>query len=166
MTQQTELLHPKVNEAIARYGINAEAMACDPNLADTAAFLANYDFTADNTANTIVGIAKSNPPKYACCVVLANSKVDINKRFSELVEVKRCSFASGEQTLELTGMEIGGVTPVGLPDDMPVYVDAAIMAIPRVLVGGGNRSSKLILAPEELKKIPQVQIIEGLGIPR
>lgn len=166
MTQQTDLLHPKVSEAIKKYGINAEAMACDPSLADTASFLEHYGFTADNTCNAILGIGKSNPPKYACCVVLANSKVDINKKFSELIQVKRVSFASGEQTLELTGMEIGGVTAVGLPYDMPIFIDAEVMRVPQVVLGGGNRSSKLLIDPHELKKIPQVQIIEGLGIPR
>jgi prolyl-tRNA editing enzyme YbaK/EbsC (Cys-tRNA(Pro) deacylase) len=159
------MLHPKVTEAIEQYGLDAEAVACDPSFADTAAFLEKYGFAAEDTCNSIVGIAKSDPPKYACCVVLANSKVDINKTFSRTIGVKKCSFASGEQTLDLTGMEIGGVTPVGL-GEMPIYVDAAVMQRPRVLLGGGNRSSKLLLNPAELKKIPHVQIIEGLGIPR
>lgn len=159
------MLHPKVTEALNQYGIDAEGMECDPSFADTAAFLEKYGFTADETCNAIVGIGKGEPPKYACCVVLANSKVDINKRFSQLVGVKRCSFASGDQTLALTGMEIGGVTPVGLPE-MPVYIDSQIMACERIVLGGGNRTSKLLLNPAELKKIPHVQIIEGLGIPR
>lgn len=159
------MLHPKVTEALTQYGIQGEGMECDPSFADTASFLEKYGFTAEETCNAIVGIGKSDPPKYACCVVLANSKVDINKKFSQLIGVKRCSFASGEQTLELTGMEIGGVTPVGLPE-MPVFIDSQIMECERIVLGGGNRTSKLLIAPAELKKIPHVQIIDGLGIPR
>jgi prolyl-tRNA editing enzyme YbaK/EbsC (Cys-tRNA(Pro) deacylase) len=159
------MLHPKVTEALSQYGIAAESMACDPSFADTASFLEKYGFTAEETCNAIIGIGKSDPPKYACCVVLANSKVDINKKFSQLIEVKRCSFASGDQTLELTGMEIGGVTPIGLPE-MPIYIDSAVMENKRVVLGGGNRTSKILVDPSELKKLPGMHIIEGLGIPR
>lgn len=159
------MLHPKVTEALNQHGLTGEAMACDPSFADTASFLEKYGFTADETCNAIIGIGKSDPPKYACCVVLSNSKVDINKKFSQIIGVKRCAFASADQTLELTGMEIGGVTPVGLPP-MPVYIDAAVMNNNRVVLGGGNRTSKLLIDPAELKKIPDVHIIEGLGIPR
>lgn len=159
------MLHPNVTEALKQHGLTGEAMACDPSFADTASFLEKYGFTADETCNAIIGIGKSDPPKYACCVVLASSKVDINKKFSQLIGVKRCSFASADQTLELTGMEIGGVSPVGLPA-MPVYIDAAVMNNKRVVLGGGNRTSKLLIDPAELQKIPDVHIIEGLGIPR
>lgn len=166
MTNNTQILHPRVSNALSKYGIQTDVLECDPQLADTAAFCEHYGFTADETCNAILVIAKSTPPKYACCVVLAKSKVDVNKKVSELLQVKRLSFAAGEQTKELTGMEIGGVTPVGLPDDMPIFLDAALFNNEKVVLGGGNRSSKLVINPAELRKIPTVQVIEGLGIPR
>ncbi len=159
------LLDPAVATALEKYQINFEEMDCDPNLADTAAFLENYGFSAEQTCNAIVVIGKAEPIKFVCCVIPSTCKLDVNKKVSQLIGIKRCSFASAEQTIELTGMKVGGVTPVGLPD-MPIYVDAAIMSNEKIVLGGGNRTSKLLLHPDELKKIPQVQIIESLGLPR
>ncbi len=165
MTNEISILHPLVSETLERYGIAHEAIACDPGLADTTAFCEAYGFTAGETCNAIIAAGKATPTKYACCVVLANCKVDVNKKVCELLEVKKCSFASGDQTLEVSGMQIGGVTPVGLPD-MPIYIDSAVLQNRRVVLGGGNRSSKLLVDPADLRKIPSVQVIEGLGLPR
>jgi len=82
-----------------------------------------------------------------------------------LMEVSRASFASPDDTREVTGMMIGGVTPFALPDDMPIYVDQQILALDSVILGSGSRSSKLSMAPEELKKTPNLQFIEGLAMP-
>jgi prolyl-tRNA editing enzyme YbaK/EbsC (Cys-tRNA(Pro) deacylase) len=80
-----------------------------------------------------------------------------------LLDVKRCSFATGEQTLQLTGMQIGGVTPFGLPE-MPIYFDSRIMENEKIVLGGGNRTSKVLMNPAELHKLPNVQVVEGLGV--
>lgn len=138
-------------------------MQCDPNLADTAAFCEHYNFKPEETCNAIIAASKTDPVKHACCVVLSDSKVDINKRVCQLLEVKRCSFATGEQTLQLTGMQIGGVTPFGLPE-MPIYIDSRIMDNQRVVLGGGNRTTKVLINPEELTKMPNLHIVENLGI--
>lgn len=165
MTNLVSALHEKVAEALASYGLNFEVMECDPQFADTAAFCEHYKLPPEQTCNAIIGAAKSQPVKYACCVILSTCKLDVNKKLCQLIEAKRSSFASAELTLELTGMEIGGVTPVGLPE-MPIFVDASVMQNERIVLGGGNRSSKLLLNPSELMKIPQVTVVEGLGIPR
>jgi prolyl-tRNA editing enzyme YbaK/EbsC (Cys-tRNA(Pro) deacylase) len=140
-------------------------MECDPDLADTAAFCQHYKIAPEQTCNAIVVVGKSNPVKYACCVVLATCKLDVNKAVSQLLEVKRCSFATGEQTIETTGMQIGGVTPVGV-DSMPVYIDSAVLQNEKVVLGGGNRSTKLLVKPSELSKLANIQFVDGIGIPR
>jgi len=95
--------------------------------------------------------------------VLPTTKLDVNKCVRLLMGSK-LSFASAEQTLALTSMQIGGVVAVGLPDDVPVYIDDAVFALPEVLMGGGNRSSKLALGPEELLKMPQALRVQHLGV--
>lgn len=165
MSCEPNILHPSVKAGLERYGISCTTLACDPTLADTAAFCAHYGFASDRAANSIVVVSKTSPPKYACCLVLATCKLDVNKKVSELLGAKRCSFASADQTIELTGMEIGGVTPIGLPD-MPIYIDQLIMTREEVVIGGGNRSSKLVLCPSELRKVANVEIIDALGIPK
>ena len=160
------LLHPAVAAGLAAHGLSYEVLACPPELADTAEFSAHYGFSLDEAANAIlVASRKVEPPVHALCVVLGSSRLDVNHAVRDLLGVKRVSFADAETTIAVTGMMIGGVTAPGV-DSVPVYVDAAVMAQPRVVMGGGNRSSKLLLAPAELLKLPSVTVVEGLALPR
>lgn len=156
----------KTQASLDQAGLKYRVLDCDPVLADTAAFCEHYHFRLSQSANAIIVVGKADPIVFACCIVLATTKLDVNKTVCKLLGVKRASFASGEQTKELTGMEIGGVTPFGIPDGIRVFVDAAVLGQAEVVMGGGNRSSKLILDPEELRRLPGAQIIEGLAKPK
>lgn len=161
-----ELLDPRVRAALHAHGVAYQVLACDPDLADTAAFCEHYGFALEQAANTIlVASKKVDPPRYAACVVLGTTRLDVNHRVSELLEVKRLSFADAEVTRELTGMMIGGVTAFGI-EGLPIYVDAAVMEQEQVVMGGGNRSSKLLIAPAELRRLPDGQVVQGLAIAR
>lgn len=160
------ILLGKVQAALDVLGLQYKVLDCDPALADTAQFCAAYNFRLNQSANAIIVAGKGAEPKFCCCVVLATTRLDVNKTVCKLLGVRKASFASSEQTRELTGMEIGGVTPFGLPEDLPIYVDAAVMEQQEVVTGGGNRSSKIILNPDELKKVPTVQIVAGLAKPK
>jgi prolyl-tRNA editing enzyme YbaK/EbsC (Cys-tRNA(Pro) deacylase) len=141
-----------------------ELFACDPALADTAAFCAAYGFAPDDSANTILVVGKGDPPVYAACVVLATHRLDVNRvvkrRFG-----RKASFASPDETSELTGMAIGGVTAFGLPDGLPLWVDAAVMGRERIVLGGGSRSWKVIAPPTILLTLPNVEVVDGLAAP-
>ena len=157
------MLDPLVQRAVLSNDLVYKVLACDPDLADTAAFCAHYGFVLVQAANTIlVASRKVAPPKYAVCVVLATTRLDVNKKVSELLAVKRLSFADEATTMNLTGMMIGGVTAFGI-DDLPIYVDSAVIDQVQVVMGGGNRSSKLLLNPSELIKLPNVVVVEGLA---
>jgi prolyl-tRNA editing enzyme YbaK/EbsC (Cys-tRNA(Pro) deacylase) len=153
----------KTQDALGRAGLTYKVMDCDPALADTAAFCEHYGFTLSQSANAILVAGKADPTKYACCVVLATHKLDVNKAVCKKLDVKRASFAGGDVTQELSGMEIGGVTPFGLPETIPILVDAAVLAQPEVVMGGGNRSTKVVLNPQELKRFPGVEIVQDLA---
>lgn len=157
---------PVVQRALLSHVVAHEVLPCDPELADTAAFCAHYGFALEQAANTIlVASKKITPPKHAVCVVLGTTRLDVNKKVSELLAVKRLSFADAETTVDLTGMMIGGVTAFGI-DDLPIYVDAAVMDQALVVMGGGNRSSKLLLNPHELIKLPNVVVVQDLAKPK
>ncbi|MBK9740711.1 MAG: hypothetical protein IPO93_14705 [Actinobacteria bacterium] len=165
MSDPLGLLHPIVRSALQRHGVLYEVLACDPDLADTAAFCEHYGFALEQAANTIVVASKKvDPPKYAVCVVLGTTRLDVNTKVSELLGVKRLSFADQETTMSLTGMLIGGVTPFGI-DALPVYVDRAVTDQGQVVMGGGNRSSKLLIDPRELVKLPTASIVGDLARP-
>lgn len=156
-------LMDRVEAALDAHGLIYKVLECDPELADTAQFCEAYNFRLDQSANAIIVVGKGAEPKFCCCVVLATTRLDVNKAVCKQLGVKKASFASADQTKELTGMEIGGVTPFGLPKDLPIYVDAAVMRQKEVVTGGGNRSSKTVLDPLELKKVPNLQVVEGLA---
>lgn len=142
-----------------------ELFACDPALADTAAFCAAYGFALEDSANTIIVAGKSTPPIYAACVVLATHRLDVNRAVRSRLGTRKASFASPEETRDVTGHEIGGVTVFGLPAGLPVLVDAAVMARDRIVLGGGSRSWKVLAPPSILRGLDGVEVVEGLARP-
>ena len=156
-------LHPLVEEAITQYGIAYQVLPCLPEFADTAAFCEHYGFSLDQSANTIlVASRKVEPTRYAVCVVLGVTRLDVNQKVCELLDVKRASFADADMTIERTGMMIGGVTAIGVLD-IPIYVDSVVMQRQEVVMGGGNRTSKLLINPQELLKLPHIIVVDNLA---
>jgi prolyl-tRNA editing enzyme YbaK/EbsC (Cys-tRNA(Pro) deacylase) len=152
-----------LNALLARLGAPYELLACDPALADTAAFCAAYGYSPGDSANTIVVVGKSDPPHYAACVVLATTRLDVNRAVRARMGVKRTSFASFDEARALTGMELGGVTVFGLPADLPIWVDRRVMDRAEIILGGGSRSWKVKAAPAILLALPGVEVVDGLA---
>lgn len=155
----------RLEAILAPLDVPYELFACDPALADTAAFCAHYGFDLADSANTIVVVGKSEPRQYAACVVPATHRLDVNRAVRARFGRGKASFASAEETRERTGMAIGGVTPFGLPGSLPVWVDAAVMERPSVVLGGGSRSWKVVAPPEILLRLPATEVVEGLASP-
>lgn len=149
-------------EILESLGIEYEIVACDPALADTAQFCEAYGYALEESANTIVVVGKSDPPVYAACVVLATTRLDVNKLVKKRLGVRGASFARGDDIERLTGMAIGGVTPFGLPSDLPLWVDSRVMERTRIILGGGSRDRKVLARPEILAALGGV-VVEGLA---
>lgn len=164
MTDAT-ILHDRVRATLDGAGIAYEVLACAPELADTAEFCAHYGIAAEEACNAIVVAVKTTPRRYLACLVRADTRLDVNRKVAAIAGTKKLSFASGEETAGLTGMLIGGVTVAGLAPEIPIYVDERVMEQPRVIIGGGNRSSKARLAPAELLKLPNAGVAD-IAIPR
>jgi len=143
-------------------GVEYEILACDPALADTADFCAAYGYSLEDSANTIVVAGKADPPVHAACVVLATTRLDVNKVVRKRLGVRGASFARSEDTERLTGMSIGGVTPIGLPPDLPLWVDGRVMERPRIILGGGSRDRKVLASPRILIALGGV-VVDGLA---
>lgn len=153
----------RVRSQLTQLGIAYTEIACDPELADTAAFCAHYGYPLEMSANTIVVAARKEPGIACACIVLATQRLDVNHTVCSLLGVRKASFAPAELTRKLTGMLIGGVTPFGLPPELPVYIDPAVMERDVVIVGGGSRSLKLQLSPAGLVALPQAKVVPGLA---
>lgn len=166
MSDPDRLLHASTRDALDRRGLEYEVMPCDPALADTAAFVKAYGVPPERSANTIVVASKGAEPTYAACVLLATTSLDVNNVVRRIMGVRKASFAGADPVRELTGMEIGGVTPFGLPPELPVLVDQRVMEPDWIVLGGGNRSSKLRIAPSVLTALPSVRVIERLAFVR
>lgn len=137
----------------------------DPDLADTASFCAHYGYGLDVSANAILVASRRPEGRDAVCVVLATTRLDVNHRVRPILGVRKASFADADATRDRTGMEIGGVTPFGLPEGLPVLIDERVMTLERCVVGGGSRSIKIDVDPEVFHRLPGARVVDRLAIP-
>jgi prolyl-tRNA editing enzyme YbaK/EbsC (Cys-tRNA(Pro) deacylase) len=164
-----DLLAPSVASALAelagKLAIDAIGVAeIDPALADTAAFCERYEVAPNDSANCVVVAGRRDgAARFAACMVLATTRADVNGLVKRELDVRKASFAPMEMAVELTGMEYGGITPIGLPADWPIYVDEAVAATPRVVIGSGVRRSKLTLPGAALADLPGAVVLAALG---
>src|SRR5262245_28441707 len=152
-----------VAAAVEKLGAPFELIEIDPAYADTAAFCEKYGYPVDRSCNTIIVASKKEPRKFVACVVLAHTRLDVNKRVTKLMGVPKASFASAEEMMSLTGMQVGGVTPFALPAGMPLYIDDRITTLDWVILGGGGRRLKVKISPEVFPKLG-AEVVSGLGI--
>jgi len=148
---------------------DVDVVDCDPALADTVAFCAAYGYDLDDSANAIVVVGKPSgagaEPTYVACVVLASTRLDVNRVVRKRLGVKKASFAPADVTAEITGMAIGGVTPFALPDGLPLWIDARVMDRRRIVVGGGSRAAKVVGPPAMLLTVPGAAVVDDLAQP-
>jgi prolyl-tRNA editing enzyme YbaK/EbsC (Cys-tRNA(Pro) deacylase) len=156
-------IDPSVLESMQELGIEFEEMDCDPDLADTAQFCDAYGIPLEKSANTIVVASRRPEGHYVACLVLATTRLDVNGLVRQRMGVKKASFANAEQTKELTGMEIGGVTVFGLPDTVPTWIDARVMDCDWVVIGAGSRTAKIRIDPRQLQGLEGYEIVPDLG---
>ena len=155
---------PAVIEFLLASGLDHEVMPCDPELADTAVFCEHYGHPLEDSVNTIVVKAKTGGERFAACALLAHTRLDVNRCVRKRLASRRVSFASAEETARVTGMTIGGVTPIGLPADLPLWVDARIMGRSEIILGGGTRHSKIRISPSIFDLTSGAEIVEGLAL--
>ena len=154
---------PEIRIFLEQAGLSFEVWPCDPELADTAVFCEHYGVALENSANAILVRAKTGAEKFVLCVLLATDRLNTNHTVRKKMGARKVSFASADETREITGMEIGGVTPLALADDLPIWVDDAVMQCEYIVLGGGNRSCKLKVDPRVLIQQPTTEIVSGLA---
>ncbi|MEV0132265.1 YbaK/EbsC family protein [Dactylosporangium sp. NPDC050688] len=136
----------------------------DPTLADTAEFCTAYDVGLDQSANCVVVAGKRDGAvRYAACVILATTRADVNGVVRKRLDVRKASFAPMDDAVSLTGMEYGGITPIGLPPDWPVLIDSRVVDVPLVIVGSGLRRSKIVLPGAALTRLVAAEVITDLA---
>jgi prolyl-tRNA editing enzyme YbaK/EbsC (Cys-tRNA(Pro) deacylase) len=163
MTPDQPQLDERVRLALEATGLPYEVLPCEEHLADTETFSKHYGFPMDNNANTILVASKRGPKRYSACVLLATTSLDVNNAVKRQMGVSKASFANAETTAELTGMRIGGVTAFGLPEDVQVLVDARVMERDWIILGGGNRTSKVKASPAILQHAPGMTVVPDLA---
>ena len=154
-----ELLAEPVRDALG--SIPAYAAAIDPGLADTAAFCAEYDVPMAASANCVIVHGKrAGESTYAAVMVLATDRADVNGVIRKHLGVRKISFAAQDDAVSSTGMEYGGITPIGLPAEWPVLVDEAVVEAGLVVIGSGVRASKLVMDGADLAKLPTAEVLK------
>jgi prolyl-tRNA editing enzyme YbaK/EbsC (Cys-tRNA(Pro) deacylase) len=161
-----ELLAPSVYQALQDWPGTAEiaVVEIDPAYADTAAMSEKYDVPMAAGANCVVVMGKrEGEERLAACVVRADTRADVNNLVKRTLDVRKASFLSMERAVEESGMEYGGITPVGLPDAWRILVDEACLDIPAAIIGSGVRRSKLLVPGHLLGDLPRAEVLTGLG---
>ena len=158
--EHPELLAPPVASAIAAASLDCRVAAIDPDLADTAAFCAAYAVPLQASANCVVVAGRRGETStMAACMVLATDRADVNKTVRKHLDVRKISFASMDEAVSRTGMEYGGITPVGLPEGWPILVDEAAVRPEWVVIGSGTRAGKLAVRGEDLARLPGAEVL-------
>ncbi len=169
--ERPDLLAPAVSQALTGLAgvlpaADVTVAEIDPGLADTAAFCEKYQVGLEESANcVVVSGRRGGDTRFAACMVLATTRADVTGVARRELDVRKASFAPQPVAVAETGMEYGGITPVGLPAGWPILVDAAVAAAPRVVIGTGVRRSKLVLPGAALGRLPGAQVIDGLARP-
>jgi prolyl-tRNA editing enzyme YbaK/EbsC (Cys-tRNA(Pro) deacylase) len=162
-----DLLAAAVVSALQSWPAHAgevEVAPIDPDLADTAAFCAAYDVGLDASANCVVIAGKREGEiRYAACLVLATTRADVNGTVRRFLNVRKASFAPMDSAVAETGMEYGGITPIGLPKDWPILIDSRVITVPQVIIGSGLRRSKIVLPGQALADLPGAEVLTDLA---
>ena len=139
---------PKIRKFLESTKLEFEVMDCNPEFADTKIFCKEYGINLNDSVNAIIVKTKTGTLKYAACALLATTRLDINKTIRKRLEARKVSFADIEETMKLTSMNIGGITPLAFPPILPLWVDSKVMQRKTIVLGGGNRSSKIKISPK------------------
>lgn len=146
------------------HAADVRAAPIDPELADTAAFCEEYGVDMADSANCVVIAGRrGDTTRYAACMVLATTRADVNGVVRRRLDARKASFAPMEDAVTFTGMEYGGITPIGLPAPWPIYIDAAVLARDVVVIGSGLRRSKIALPSAALAELPNAEVVAGLA---
>lgn len=160
LAEHTDLVATPVAEA-AHLAPDARVAEVDPELADTAAFCEAYDVAPEASANCVVVLGRrGDTSTYAAVMVLATDRADINKTVRKHLGVRKVSFADQAEAERLTGMTQGGITPIGLPSDWVILVDEGVVAAGPVVIGGGVRSSKILVDGATLAALPNAEVLD------
>ncbi|QBI20926.1 hypothetical protein ER308_15980 [Egibacter rhizosphaerae] len=155
----------RVRDRLEQLGVDHELLWIDPTHAATADFCREYGEDPDAAGNCIAVIGKAAEPVYGACVVRATRRLDVNRRVKRLLGTRKASFAAADDTRARTGMAPDGVTPFGLPEGWPVYLDAGLLEHARIVVGGGSRRLKVVVGPDGLRALPGAEVIDDLVLP-
>ena len=164
MTDSHSSSTSSVLKTVNNLGFPYEVIEIDPALADTHLFCENYGFPMKQSGNTIIVASKKEPKLFVACVILATTRLDVNKCVRKLMGVSKVSFASAKEMELITGMEVGGVTPFSLPEEIKLFVDSKIMQLSWLILGGGGRDKKIKISPEVFKKLG-AEIVDNLALP-
>lgn len=167
--ERPDLLAPPVERALRELdGLDGEAKVAeiDPELADTAAFCERYGVALEESANcVIVAARRGGETRHAAVLVQASTRADVNGAVRRHLGARKASFAPREEAVGLTGMEYGGITPIGLPTAWPILIDARVTATPYVVVGSGVRHGKIVIPGRALELLPGAEVVDGLARP-
>ncbi len=153
-------LHETVDEIYNANLDTLEVFECKDEFSDTQSFCDNYGYKIEDSCNAILIKSKKPEEFYSLFCVLGSSRLDVNHKAKSLMESKKVSFASKEEAEKVTNQIYGGISPLGLPSEIKIFIDKEVLKREKIFIGAGNRVSKFFLKPESLVELTQGKIEE------
>jgi len=137
-----------------------EMFECLDEFSDTENFCNHYGFDIEDSCNAILIKAKKPEEFYAMFCLLGANRLDVNHKAKEAMGAKRVSFASRDEAELVTEQIYGGISPLGLPENIKVFIDKNVIEREKLFIGAGNRVSKFFLSPETLIKLSRAEVLD------
>lgn len=153
-------IHNTVAKVFENNKENLEIYECKDEFSDTQNFCDHYGFDIEDSCNAILIKAKKPKEFYAMFCVLGSTRLDVNQKAKIAMGAKRVSFASREEAELVTNQIYGGISPLGLPDNMKMFVDQNVMNREKLFIGAGNRVSKFFLSPKLLVELTNAEVLD------
>lgn len=164
-----DLVAKPVADALSRWPNQASLkeigiVEIDPQYSDSANFCEQFKVDLQLATNCVIVEARRGDQRWFAAVLIpASSRADINGIARRTLGARSVSFAPMEVAVRESGMEYGGITPIGLPGEWPLLIDAAVMHSDVRILGAGKRCAKLVVPGNILKELPSSVILENLA---
>ena len=155
-----EILHETIKPLLEKKAEEIEIFACSSEFSDTESFCNKYNFLLEDSCNAILIKSKKPEVFYSMFCILGNQRLDVNRKAKGAMNTRKVSFASKDEAEEVTKQVYGGISPLGLDKDINIYIDENVMKREKIFIGGGNRTTKIFLAPLELLRLTNGSLLD------
>lgn len=140
-----------------------EAITYDASERDAEKIAVQLGVPPEQVFKTLVVAAPKDgrsPQKPLLVVIPANRQLDL-KKLAKLINVKKLKMATHQQAEEMTGLQVGGISPLALINKgFAIYLDELAAERAQIYISAGERGTQIKLAPADLRKLTGARLAD------